>query len=182
MALGTLTSLKLFIDKSDADEDTLLQEILDGVSDRMERWIVQPITVTAYTEEPHMAGPYPEIVLNFGPVTAVSAVDENGTALSASDYRIDDLQSLTRLTNSGTPQLWIGQVLVSYSAGYATLPDSLSHASVTQAAFEYKQSKLGGSILGLSNRSPESGDGVGYVPLEFLPSVIEAMKPFRGLL
>jgi hypothetical protein len=181
--LASLDSLKRYLNKDDSQEDGILQLVLEGVSNRIEDWIGQPVEVVEYTDEAHISGDYAELTLYHGPIVEVTAVSENGTALATADWREDQAaHTLTRLSDDSRPKRWQGEVLVTYKAGFEIVPKALELATVTQAAFEYQQTKSGDGRLGLVSHSPESGDGVGYAPHEFLGSVTEAMNRYRGLI
>jgi hypothetical protein len=179
--LTDIDRLKRFLNKDDGGEDGLLTDILGGVSARMERWIGQPINEQQFDKEMHLSAGYATLVTHYGPITEIHEIDENGTVLTTSDWRLADHRTIVRIDSSANPQRWVGQVLVTYRAGYLQTPEDLQHACVMQCAFEYQQSGIGGARLGLTSNSPESGDGVGYQPLEFLQTTTDAMQPYRAV-
>jgi hypothetical protein len=192
VAITTLSAVKLFLNKDDTEEDSLLQMLLDGVSRRMEDELRQPIEVTRHDNEPHIGAGFPQLVLLFWPVKEVNKVVQGDTVLASAtsanplesaDWRVEMNRQIVRLSGGspiGWP--WGEQVLVTYKSGFETVPASLQGAAVAWTAFAYSQSKLGGDRLGLTSKGPVSGDQVSYTANQMPEYVKEALIPYQGLL
>lgn len=63
------------------------------------------------------------------PVVEVTAVTEAGSALAADGWELDG-QALYRVSGSARTEWGIGEAAVTYSAGYATVPDDLKYAAI----------------------------------------------------
>jgi hypothetical protein len=181
VAIASIEVLKRYLDKDDSGEDALLENVLQGVADRMEREMDQPIFLQQVTDEVHQGAGYPTILINYGPVTEVNSLTLNGDTLTAADYEVRDGRSLVRVDANGSEFRWYGQIRISYKAGYATVPTSLQAAAIQQAAFEYRDTKSGGDRMGKASNSPEAGDSVSYTPMGWLPAVMDAMNHFKSI-
>lgn len=63
------------------------------------------------------------------PVVAVTAVTEDGTALTSDEWDLDG-QQLYRASGDARTYWGIGETAVTYSAGYSTVPDDLRYAAI----------------------------------------------------
>lgn len=72
------------------------------------------------------------------PVVAVTAVTEAGSELSSDDWELDG-RGLYRSTGSERTTWSVGDVSVSYSAGFATVPDDLKYAAIKFMQAELSQ-------------------------------------------
>ena len=71
------------------------------------------------------------IVLSRRPVTAVSSVVEDGETLTGSDYEFDGASGLLYRLDSDERTCWaIGKVVVTYIAGFSTVPPDLRRAAM----------------------------------------------------
>lgn len=125
---------------------------IDAVVDAADRYVLgllgQPtLSVVTTTEYPPVYGAaQSKVLLRRRPIVGVVAVTNNGTALSASAYRVDtELGELVR-TDGGYWDYAQDGVKVHYGAGYDadTVPDDLVEAATQVAA-------------GMVNRAPLAG-------------------------
>lgn len=70
------------------------------------------------------------VVLSRRPVTEISAVSEDGEDLADGDYEIDGSGILYRLSSNVRSEWLRAEVSVSYTAGWATVPDDLKYAAI----------------------------------------------------
>lgn len=98
------------------------------------------------------------ILLSEQPVTTISSVVEDGTALVVgTDYRWTAAGVLTRV---GRPwcSLWQG-VVVTYTHGYSTIPDDLKAVCVQAAARAYRAGLGSAATGGVPGIQAEQADG-----------------------
>ena len=184
MSLTDIDSVKRLLDKTDGIHDDLLTMIVDGVSVRMERYMGRTIGREDYTSEPIESVGYPAIVLRHGPITNVVTVIEGSTTLVAADFRLEGDKTLIRLS-SGLVTGWaIGDVFITYEAGYDDIPADLDWACVMQCAREYGFTNAGGATLGVISNSPTqaSGESTKYEMKPWLPHVEQTMRQYRLLI
>jgi hypothetical protein len=72
-----------------------------------------------------------ELILARFPIVTVTSVTEDGTALTASDYKLLGKSGmLLRLSSDGHSRPWCGSITtIAYDAGWATVPESLKMAA-----------------------------------------------------
>lgn len=81
-----------------------------------------------------------DLVLSRRPVTSITSVTENGTALDAAGHEIRKGSGiLTRLSGDQFSCFPCGKITVVYAAGYATAPDDLKLAASKLAAALYSE-------------------------------------------
>jgi len=167
--------------------DTLLTNLLAGISNRMERWMGRTIIQASYSRKFDPPWTTEELVLPEWPIVSVTSVTEDGAALAlTTDYEIEaERGSLVRVS-AGLPMAWSSDrrgIVVAWSGGYATVPASLQVACVEQTRHAFHQAKDGGGRLGQGGKALETGGSSPYDAPSgaFLASTIEAMRPFRRL-
>jgi hypothetical protein len=107
----------------------------------------------------------PELLLPQRPVSAVSAVTLDG---AAADYTFDGIGTLTRSDG------WAGLVAVTYTHGYATVPDDVFTVCLQAAARVY------GNPEGLANESiDDHRAGFGAVGAQLTDDEKEMLRPYR---
>ena len=166
---------------ADTDNDAERTRILNAAIKLVERH-VGPLDSQTVTDEEHYVGGYDTALwLHNGssPVTAVtSATTRTYAGDSGTEYVTADLtvSKNGRLRiNEGTA--WYGDVTVTYTAGYDTVPADL-HLAVLIVAAHLWQTQRGGTSRGRTFDS--SPDEVGLVGSGFaLPNAaVELMRPY----
>lgn len=167
--LALVDDVKQFLNKTGNEEDSVLALLLDGVSETIRTGIghsLEEETVTEVLRSVGLAG----IVLG-NPVVSITSIKEDTLTLATTDW-LREGRTLHRLSDGLITRWGRTDVTVVYRAGFETIPADIKLAAVSQAAFEYKQTKGGGDRLGLSSKAPsQGGDSVGYVPYDLLPGV-----------
>lgn len=69
------------------------------------------------------------LFLSRKPVVEVTAVSDAGSALTTDDWELDG-QGLWRVSGSTRTYWGVGETSVTYSAGFATVPDDLKYAAI----------------------------------------------------
>jgi len=133
MRLTSLENVKLFLGITDADDDTLLGEILEGVSSAIETDLGRPIALGTYSEIFDIDNDYTdEINLKNYPVNSVVALTDNGVLLTHNTHYywttygyIMRLPKSSMLNESGYFTVGARKVEVTYVAGYAEIPSDI---------------------------------------------------------
>jgi hypothetical protein len=179
--LTTLSRVKTDEGLSDATNDAQLSRIIQGVSARMQQWMKATIVDTTHTEEVHSGLGWSEALrLKHRPVTATETmvVKLDDSVISSSLYTSHDAAGIVYL-KSGYWEVGRRNYKVTYSAGYTAVPEDLAMACTDQVRHEFHQTVPGKARLGLQSSVNPSGGSTAYLPESFLPSVIEAMTPYR---
>lgn len=105
------------------DTEPVIVTLIAAAQGHIEREYGGPIEAGTYTDEIHTATYRSAIFLHHHPVTAITSITEDGTALVATDYVWDADGTVHRLDSAGRLIFWrtykFGGVLVTYDAGYA---------------------------------------------------------------
>lgn len=184
-ALTNLTRVKAYKDITDSASDSILNTIIAGVSDRMQREIRRTIVSTAAVGELHDGnGRTDSIVLDEWPVISFSELrDRNGDVVDAADYVVDAAAGLLLRVKDGAGSPWDQgrrNYAADYTHGFATVPEALAFAADKQCVFEYQQAALGDGRLGTrSSIRPEGGGTTNFLTGPWAPGVLPALDLFR---
>jgi len=164
----TLAETKTYLQVSGSTNDTLLTALLDAAEDAVNVYCLgksgRTLLSTAYTRE-RVDGGTTELVLAHGPITAVSKIEIGQTEFTTlyDSALADALNSVVVTQMDGrvlrlnaapgtTPGLFMDQgplvnrknVLVTYTAGYATTPASVEVAVWKIVALLFSDAKRAG--------------------------------------
>lgn len=154
-ALTTKADVKesLGISSGDTTKDNLIIRKINQATRAIEAYCGRRFLETTYTGEEYAATGIDELVLRQRPVSTLSSFSVRDTSLNQSDWETIDTD-LYFLDNSGTSGVlnllfnangrW-NRYKVTYTAGYATIPEDLAEACVSLACF-YVQNSDGGDI------------------------------------
>lgn len=127
----------------------------------------------------------PVLVLSRRPVTLISSVVENGETLDAADYEVSGDSGLLRRLSSDVETCWPAcKIVVSYTAGWATVPEDLKLAAMKLAGVLHSEGERVDpnlkrvSIPGVEDReywvAPSSDT---LIPQE----VMDLLTPYRNI-
>lgn len=145
--LTTLANVKQWVNVSGTGDDGLLTRLITSVSNFIQTWLNRTMASVAYTETYDGSGGVRQMTVNF-PVTAVSSVTVDGSAIPQSTgvtvpgYTFD----LYGLVMRGSYRFARGQqnVVISYTAGYATLPVEIEQAAIELVSLRYAERRRPG--------------------------------------
>lgn len=144
-------------------EDEFLQSAINDWSDTIEKRLKRTILSTTHTDERHDGGRRSILLHNF-PVTAVSSVSIDGGALGSLDYTYETGPGIVRMCSGREFAGKRGSILVTYTAGFSTVPGDLRRVVKQLVALEYYLSARGnkaiikaGESLGGGNVSYQRG-------------------------
>ena len=150
--LATLAQLKTYLGVSGADDDALLQALLNRVAPAAERACGRTFAQETVTEY-HDGKDDSVLVLVKRPVESVASVHDDldraytdDALVSADDYVLYPDEGLIEL-DAGEFRDGLRNVKVVYTAGYAAIPADVTHACVVWAAAVYNRAKEGGDGL-----------------------------------
>lgn len=156
--LTTLANLKAWLNLASTADDDLLGRLITATSVLIETWLDRPIAEASYTETRDGSGSR-VMSLAVTPVASVQSLMINGNrVLPAPDVtRPGYLFSATRLALLGYRfAKGLGNVVVSYTAGYAETPPDVEQACISLAAARYRErDRIGLSAKGLAGETTQ---------------------------
>jgi hypothetical protein len=166
---------------SNGAKDTLLGQVITSVSARVERYLDRHILSTSRTEKFNLTSFGCIFEVKGYPVSAVTAVDNDGTSITLSDVIYDD-NSVGRISiNDNVLTAGFGRLSITYTGGMATdtsdfisnYPD-IAHEIDMQVLFEIGKSKnLVEKRANIDNQTSEKYD------LDLLPSLKRILKRYK---
>jgi hypothetical protein len=161
--------------------------MLMGTSERIVRRIGRRIVASNLTGELHDAsGTDDRLVLKRHPITAVSEVRVDGTAIAAASYASDDDAGILYRRNEDDPDatsdVWPRgrrHIAVDYSSGYVSVPEDLVTATVLQAASLWRLSVPGGNRLGQRGTILDAGGSAQFLTGPWAPGVLQMIDNWR---
>jgi uncharacterized phiE125 gp8 family phage protein len=158
MAAPDLTStadVKAWLGITTSADDTVLAALVTAVSMWVQNTIGRQIASQTYTEVRHGRNKG-ALMLNNYPVTSITSIAMNGSAIAARStfgaagyYLADDT---IYLDGGLTFDRGIGNISITYVAGYATIPADIAQATKQLVALRYREKdrigQVSKSILG----------------------------------
>lgn len=142
-SLTDLASVKesLGIASSDTTKDNLCIRKINQATRQIEAYCGRRFLSTTYTQELYNASQTSELVLAQRPVIGSITFEARDTVLNADDWETVDTNLFYVDANSGVVTSLFknvggfGRYRVTYTAGYATIPEDLAEACASLAAF-----------------------------------------------
>lgn len=139
--LTTLSAVKSELNISVSTYDTLLTGYIHSESAKLSQLCNRVFPSEVLTETLYLQNHHDTIQLLRSPVTTISSVVYSDDTLTTDDYKFDgDSGILYRISgyspvNSNMTSRWnIGKLVVSYTAGYATIPYAIADACIQLVA------------------------------------------------
>lgn len=154
--LVVVSEIRTFLQIKGTADDELLQALITAASTMFETLCNRSFKSIADTGLYDGSGGFRQFLPSY-PIISVASVDVDGisvpfagTSTTATGYRLGT-NSIIR--NGQKFPVGIGNVKVTYTAGYATIPEDLARACIHMVAFMYR----GGSRVGESSKSVGGG-------------------------
>lgn len=138
--LVTLADVKAYIGSSGID-DQLLTRLVTASSQYIQSWLNRTFASAAYTETRDGNGGQRMLFANY-PVTAVSSLTIDGIAIPLSTSPLIPgyvFSSTGIMLRSYTFTQGFQNVVIGYTAGYATVPEDIRQACIDMVALKYRQ-------------------------------------------
>jgi hypothetical protein len=181
MAAGDLTTLdavKLYLDLTDEDEDDgLLSTLITSASGLFATVCGRQFTTQSYTEVRDGTGGA-RIMLMQTPVTAVASLTIDGRAVAASagapapGFLFSPTGMLTLIGHRFARGL--SNIVIGYTAGFATIPADLAQAVIEMVALRYKEI----DELDVSSRALGT-ETTSFVVKDMRPSTLLAANAYK---
>lgn len=144
------------IASSDHSWDNLIIRKINQVTKQIEAYCGRRFLLTTYTDEVYNSTNSNQLILRQRPVVGSVALSVRDTPLNESDFETVESTLVYTDANSGVLDLnfqaigsW-GRYMVTYSAGYATIPEDLAEAAATLAS--YYALNPDGSTVGINEK------------------------------
>jgi uncharacterized phiE125 gp8 family phage protein len=161
-ALTTVDDVKelLGIASSDHSKDNLITRKINQATRQIEAYCGRRFKETTYTQEGYTASNTNQLVLRQRPITSFTSLEARDSSLNEDDFETLDANLYFANNSAGVLDLnfnasgsW-GRYRVSYSAGYATIPEDLAEACATLAA--YYTDNPSGTLVGVAEKQEGS--------------------------
>jgi uncharacterized phiE125 gp8 family phage protein len=155
MALTSLANVKQWLEITTSTNDALLTRIIDSCSSYIESWLNRKILQASYTENYNGSGSSALTLTNY-PIISLQSVSIGGVAqaiVSQSDFTTSGVKfSGRRLIGQNIKfSKGAGNIIISYTAGYAAVPSDIEQACIELVALRYKNGR--GERLGVSSKA-----------------------------
>lgn len=180
-ALATLAQVKEYIGNSaDNTDDALLTRLLDASAELLERSCNRVFASASYTETRDGNGQSFMVFAN-RPITAVSSVSVNGTAVPQSTSTASGgwvLASQWKIALRGAYAFTEGvqNVAVTYTAGYATIPADITQACCVLTSLAYKERDR----MGIDAKTV-GGENISFSKDDIPPGVQAVINNYRNV-
>lgn len=134
MALCTLEDLKLYLGIENANQDTLLSNLINSASGYIENYCNRDFSIQEYTERLHGTGK-PFLPVHNAPITEVlSVVNSYGVEFEG----VGHIDTMLVMSNNAVFSKGTFNWTVTYKGGYATVPYDVAQACIELAAYKFK--------------------------------------------
>ncbi len=179
MDLVTLADTKAYLGISGTSEDVPLALQISTASQSIQGWLQRPLVEESVRERVFCVSS--TLVLQRWPVGTITLLKENDVTLTTDNYLVDVRSGIVYRREVGTFRnlLWEGEIVVEYSAGYATIPSLVKEACYTAIKF-YRDAV--GRESGVKMERLEGESSVTYFSPtgEGLPAeVTDRLQPYR---
>lgn len=150
--LVTLAQVRAWLNQQNTTDDALLQQMITQQSDNILAYLNRAtLAVAAYTEVYSGVGSR-QLMLRQWPVTAVSALSVDGTSIAAQTQPPNGAGYFFQAYDGNPPgrpcliglagyafNRGLGNITITYSAGYASVPGAIQSAALEIIALRYKE-------------------------------------------
>jgi hypothetical protein len=180
VTLCALADVKTYLGITDTNSDAVLTALVANASAMCEAFCNRVFAQASYTETRNGTGKS-AITLSNAPASAVAALSVDGVALSPSagvtlpGYVFDE-DTIYLRTGSYPCTFTKGaqNVVITYAAGFATIPADVAQACVELVAFKYaKRNRIDKASETLGTQQT-----ISYSMADMPPSVKTALKPY----
>lgn len=191
---NTTAKLKAWLKITVSTDDTIIEELGEGVDQRFYDFLGSDFATQAYTSEKYDGNGQTKLWLRHRPITAVASLEINEVAVQAAADSISagflfDKDQLYIVQGTNVP---VGSVLftdrfprgqqnisVTYTAGFtfALTPKSLISAHRKQVAHEYKERDR----IGEKSKTLGPDQNISYNLDEWAPGVLQVLQRYKNV-
>lgn len=167
--LCTLGDVKEWLGLKTQDADPVLARLITATSAHIESWLSRPIATKTVTEK-YSGNGGSAMQLRGYPIQSVSSVTVDGLACTAFHF---DEANLVR-DDYGVFTRGQANVVVTYTAGYAAIPEEIAQCAVELVALRFKERDR----IGLTTQALAQGN-TSYAREEFPPHIKSLLQQWR---
>jgi hypothetical protein len=178
--LTNLANVKQWLGIATTTDDALLTRLVSAASDYIQTWLNRTFASAAYTEVRDGNGGAKLMFSNY-PVTAVASVVIDGVAIPASTgptapgYTFSQTQLFLRGSYRFTRDMQ--NVSVTYTAGYAQIPNEIAQACIELVGLRYKEKdRIGIVSKGLA------GETISFTQKDFSEAVATVLRNYKKVI
>lgn len=184
--LTTLAEVKAYLNVTGTTADVLLQSLITAVSQAMMNYCNRTFQLQSYTETRDATGNTQWVMLNY-PIVSVTSVSVNGNTIPPSTgFNGGGYGGRSGYYNGVWSVMIDGycvprgrrNVMIAYTAGYATIPADLDQACIETVALKYKQKDR----IGISGSEGIDGQHITYKDLAMSSSVILVLNQYKRVI
>jgi len=190
-AFCTATQIKAYLNISGSDDDTLFAALADRATEAVQKYCGRDFTSTTYTEY-YDGGGFSKLVLDHRPIVSVASVYDDldrawaaSSLVASTDYITRDEQGLVEYLRSASALPGTGaffrdgqlNVKITYTAGYASIPDSVAQAAIMLTALLYHRGRQGAE--GIAEEDEAGKYSVTYALGLMTPEIAALLDPYR---
>lgn len=176
-ALCTVAAVKTYLGIAGATHDALIEDLIEGVTGRMEGYMRRHVASDSYDQYFSSNGLHRTVVLPERPVIGTPTVTIDGAAFTS--FLIDADAGVLHFDGGAWPS-GVRTIRVQYTAGYNTIPSDLREACVKQSAFESKLTVAKGDKLGFTSEGDPTGTSIAMLTDDWVPGVKHALDRYRS--
>lgn len=156
--MGDLTTIDdvknyLGVKATDAFDTTLCANLIVSVTAFIDEYTDRNFDTLTFTNEQYNGNNNPGLYMRNWPLQKVSAVSIDDVAVPSSSFYIAGKRTIG-LKDGRVFTRGLGNVLVTYTAGYATVPKHVAQAATEMVAFKYRERvRLGESSKSIAGES-----------------------------
>jgi uncharacterized phiE125 gp8 family phage protein len=190
-ALTSLAKLKSYLNISATTWDTFLESCVDAATGQAELYTNRKLKGRAYSyltdadsDDAIIDGngldriQAPQYPINSVTTLRIdtSEIDARGSVFNRG-YVLDKNAGIIHLAGYLFTE-GLRNIELVYTAGFSTVPDDLEQAVIEQAAWVYKESGVGGSLLGVTGKQLPDGS-LSFMARDLLPGVKMVLDKYR---
>ena len=178
--LTTLANVKSWLNIQSNTDDALLSRMITSVSTYIQSWLNRSFSVASYTDTSNGNGVSSQLVLRNYPIVSVSSLTINGIIIPFSPdgikpgYQYDGkaIYLIGYIFQRG-----MRNIVVNYSAGYASVPAEIEQAVIELLSLRYRErSRIG------ENSKSIGGETVSYNIKDFPEGVKTILNNYKRVI
>lgn len=172
IAYATLADVKswLRIDAANTSEDALLTRMVAFATAWIQTYLSREVLSSTHTETHDGVGGWRQCVRHL-PVTAVASVTIDDGIVEPIRYRFDEFG--VAMKSSSFPR-GFGNVVVTYTGGYAVVPDDIVQCTIDIVAFNYRRRER----IGHASKAM-AGEVTAFITSDIPPECRQVLAQYR---
>jgi uncharacterized phiE125 gp8 family phage protein len=149
-ALTSLATVKEYLNITVGSEDNLLERLINSCTDFIESYCGRRFKIEVYVSEKYDGNSEKKLYLKNYPIILVSELKIDNIVIALADFKIYNNEGSLYYTAGFNKEMQ--NILVSYQAGYSTIPYDLEQACIKLVAGIY-QSRGGTAATGVKSEN-----------------------------